>query len=426
MAIGIEIGLPFRRGGVNIPFQSDLLLDYFERQGSNLADSKENKIGKILPACASFNGVDQYVFTSGVSPQVTGGTPIDIEIWFKTNSASTSQYLINCGGSGASFKGFSLRIDTSGNLIFSSSIGDGTLIANQTIASINATTFYRLVLEWNGQTGGPLSWSINGVTGSGTTTKGWSGLSDTLLCVGARKNSGTPTPTSFTQPFNGYIGYAKVVFSTVNYELILSGKGKYAYSPNGNYAVGYMNGLTVSTATLGGSTVYNEIGSIYPMDYGYKIYKKTGEPDEYVPQGGKVSHLTDYTTTTKDTFTGNTKAINMWPCYVDFDYTDEGGASLAIFDRSNTTRCTDFARGALYDAINPYRWFISEIADPRVYFDYFNDGYAGMMFGKVETELYESAYYIKELNRLLGYATDKKGNDQYKVMIYCKINVFAL
>ena len=161
MAIGIGIGLPFRRGGINIPFQSDLLLDYFERQGSNLVYNKENKIGKILPACASFNGVNQYVFTSGVSPQVTGGTPIVIEIWFKTNSASTHQYLINCGGSGASFKGFSLRIDTSGNLIFSSVIGDGSSMANQTIASINATTFYRLVLEWNGQTGGTLSWSIS-------------------------------------------------------------------------------------------------------------------------------------------------------------------------------------------------------------------------------------------------------------------------
>lgn len=417
--IGIGVSNAFKHIG-GIPFKSDLLLDYFERQVSNLVDSKENKIGKILPACASFNGVDQYIYSPSISPRILGSAQLDIIIKFKTTGTGVNQYIAHCGGNTITQLGFSVRIDTTNKLIFSST--DGSVQANQTIATINTTTYYTLELSWNGLTGGTLSWTLNGVPGSGTATRGWIGNSTTPLIIAARQGTGLPDPTVVTQPFKGEMSYFKL--NTI--ELLLNGKGRYCYSADGNYALDYRNGTTIASATFGNTPVYNEIGSVYPMDYGYKIYKKSGELDEYVPYNGIISHLTGYETTTKDTFSGNTKSINVWPCYVDFDYSDEGGAFLDIFDRSNTDRCTDFARGDLYDANNPYRWFITEISDPRIYFDYFTPGYAGKMFGKVITELYESAYYIKELNKLLVYTTDKTGADQYRVIQYCKINVFAL
>ena len=39
MAIGIGIGLPFRRGG-GIPFQSDLALNFYERQYADFLEKK--------------------------------------------------------------------------------------------------------------------------------------------------------------------------------------------------------------------------------------------------------------------------------------------------------------------------------------------------------------------------------------------------
>lgn len=154
--IGARIYQAFSGGG--IPFKSDLLLDYFERQGHNLMDAKENKIGKILPTCASFNGVNQYAYTPGSSPYITGGSSIDIDIWFKCNAVNVNQYLLNCGGVTGALKGFSLRMDTSGKIIFGTSAGDGSSVASQTIATLNASTYYRLQVSWDGLTGGTLSW----------------------------------------------------------------------------------------------------------------------------------------------------------------------------------------------------------------------------------------------------------------------------
>ena len=382
-------------------------------------------MGKILPTCASFNGVDQYVYNGSSSPFIKGGVPLSIKIIFKPSSFAALQYLLNCGAQGVTAKGFSLTINTSGNLIFSSAVGGGSSIAAQTISSLSLNTAYTLELSWNGQTGGTLNWILNGNSGSGTTTKAWSEDSTYRLFIACRQSAGNPA-TTVANFFSGGMSYVMVNDGTVNYELHLSGKGKYAYSTDGNYVIEYRNGASIATATIGGSSTYNEIGSIYPMDYGYKIYKKDGMPDEYVPYGGKISHLTGYTTTSQDTFEGNTKTVNMWPCYIDFDYSDEGGSAIELFDRSNVTRCTDLARGALYDSSNHYRWHISELADPRVYFEYFNDGYAGMLFGKVTTELYESNYYIKDLLEVLVYTTDKKGSEQWSVMLYCGINVFAI
>nr|AKH47532.1 hypothetical protein [uncultured marine virus] len=117
---------------------------------------------------------------------------------------------------------------------------------------------------------------------------------------------------------------------------------------------------------------------------------------------------------------------NMISSFIDFDPTASTDAKLDNFDRSNATIFNNTARaGADYDSSNPYRFHVDNITDPLVYCMFFNVGYKGKIFAKIIAALtglvYKPTLYKEELN----YSTDKKGDDEYKVMKYCGIGGYA-
>lgn len=392
-------------GFVGVQFESDLQTLHKTRSGNSIAESLASLPATILPACAKFNGTSHFLYNAS-GPYLQGGTAFDKTVKFNAASKSGSvRTLWSYGGYAAASKGISCYIALTTGVI-TVTTASGTALSTATFHAITLNTDYELRVQWDGQTGGTITATLNGIAMTSNISTAWVGNSGFSLSVGCYRPS---SPVSF---FSGKI----YEFDTYKF----NGLGKYEYDLTG-----------VNNLTWNGNaphTDYSSYASGYFLTNGYSVYKKTGELDEYVPTGVSATFLTllGYLLSDHDTYAGSVSDVNMFPCYIDFNPTDGVDARIAIFDRSNVTRCTDLARGSLYISTEPYRWHISEIADPRVYFEYFNIGYAGLISAKIETQLSGGVYYIKKFSEQLNYATDKTGVDQYKVMQYCKSNVFAV
>ena len=120
----------------------------------------------------------------------------------------------------------------------------------------------------------------------------------------------------------------------------------------------------------------------------------------------------------------------MADCLVGFNEAADADSELEIFDRSNVTRQTAISRASDYyddtSLATKSRYHITEITDPRIYFEYFNNGYAGKLFAKVLIEEILGEYYFKYYEEQLNSITDLTGADQYKAMRYCGIDIFAI
>lgn len=151
---------------------------------------------------------------------------------------------------------------------------------------------------------------------------------------------------------------------------------------------------------------YELNGSTYPNTQGYSLWEKASNPDIQVPFdiNGNALNLTAGVniptgyTKTRDIVAGGNK-WNMADALIDFDPDDGTNALVDIFDRSNATIQNATSRASLfYDASNPYRYQINEIADPRIYDTFFEDAYKDRIFGKVQLDGTDLVRYDEELN----------------------------
>jgi hypothetical protein len=91
---------------------------------------------------------------------------------------------------------------------------------------------------------------------------------------------------------------------------------------------------------------------------------------------------------------------------------------LDIFNRSNTTIQNATSRASLfYDAANPYRYQVNEIADPRIYETFFEAAYQYRIFSKIVLATNDDLIrYDEELN----YGTQKTTEEVLKINKYLK------
>ena len=93
-------------------------------------------------------------------------------------------------------------------------------------------------------------------------------------------------------------------------------------------------------------------------------------------------------------------------------------SQIEIFNRVDTVIQTDVSRAsAFYDADNPHRYHVSEIADPNIYDTFFEIDYKNRFFGVVKL-ISGTPVLLKEF---LNYATKKVGDGLTKVLKYCGI-----
>lgn len=189
----------------------------------------------------------------------------------------------------------------------------------------------------------------------------------------------------------------------------------------------HMTGVNLTSAKIG----YSASGSRHSLEKGYSLYVKAANPDIEVPFSDAgialvsptvpagYSKLTD--------FAGSDEVHNIADSLIDFDPADATPAVLAVLDRSNVTYQNAASRAADdYDASNPYRYKARSVADPRILTAYFNEGYAGMPYQKITTELISGSYYPKTIEEVMLTKTDRTGADQLRLMKYCGTDVFAI
>jgi hypothetical protein len=404
---------------IGLPFQNDIIQIY-ERNGNILQGN--NYSADILTPVAEFTASEQrYIYNAGNSPFIQGGA-LNIKVRFKVKSFDTTQRILECGAAGLNQQGIHLSIATNGTLAVRTCTPDGSATATINLFTITLNTWYNFELNWNGLTGDILTWSANELSGSSTTTKGWTGNSIWRLIIGAGRFAGNPMTSAYSF-FNGFISYVEVTDTQDTYVYNLTGLGNYTYSLSGHGHLKNLKGASVNSGT-DNMFSYDKTGSFELMNNGYKLFVKENTANEYVPIGQNTNHLSGYSEIA--TFTGAAGSINMYPCLIDFNPGNVENSDLEIFDRSNEVRCTALARGDNYNELQPSRWHISELVDPRIHTFYFNDGFAGKLFAKIETEQVEENIIIKKLLQQLNYNTDKKGTDQVIVMIYCGTDIFIL
>jgi len=409
----------------NLFGKDDLLTRHNNIDEDVFTESLEGLPAKILPATALFNGTDNgLINTSGT--KITGGTPIDIEFTFILANVSGSDGVIGIGGQAAASKGITIILSSSEVITVLTS--DGTTLNTAEFQDLNIADVGKKIrcrIQWDGITGHTMTCDIWGdaieVFGEGTfdhhqatstQTIAWFGDSSEAISIGCYRGS---IPLGF---WAGYIQHVKVAGI---FEMYPTGLGKYEYD--------IIGGTTLTWIGTAGYTTFAEnTDNLYYFKNGWKLYTK-GADKEYLPYGASdaVIVAAGYVLADYGNYVSSESVLNMFPCLIDFDPDDGTDPLIDNLDRSNVTIATDLSRAsAYYDVLNPYRWHINEIADPRIYTEFLNVGYAGKLYSKITTQLSGGNYYIKSLNEVLNFATDKLAEDQIKIMIYCGSNVFAI
>jgi hypothetical protein len=167
----------------------------------------------------------------------------------------------------------------------------------------------------------------------------------------------------------------------------------------------------------------------YKLTNGYTLYGKAGAINIQVPRllaGTKIISPTlpaGYVEILD--VAGIVTGHNHSDFIMDFDPTDSLDSRLAVFDKSNTTIHVATTSMNYYNSTSVYEWRLLELYDPRIYFDYFNVGYRGMIYSKIGSiEVLGVIYPISYTEQLI-YSVDKTGIKEWGIMKHCGIDVFA-
>jgi lysophospholipase L1-like esterase len=388
------------------PSNSDISLRYTSRSGSDLLEtgSGSNRDAKIMTYISKFDGTNYLKKASaGIIANLTDWT-----LSFKirvTNFAAERAIYSEIGGTA-----YHLIYFTDANTLRIMRVGDGVglkLIEYSFAFQIN-TTYYITIRQTTSTT---IDCWING---SKQATK-------TLVTVGASTITNIYFGTYDQSNFNLTGNLIKAdVFNTA-----LSDTDAVKFHSNVDFTTGlilrlYPTGLTSTeldvagsngVLTWGGTHPYiNDLsieGSLDYLDNGYSVYWKQGSSNIVVPYTVTSALATvllglGYLPLRKHL--GSTTELNMAPCIIDFDYTDSTNASLASFDRSNTTIHNSIARfGSDYDSGNPYRWRIEDIADFDFYDGWKNATYK-LNYARV-SNIYDLKYLPVSLKEIIVFNT---------------------
>jgi hypothetical protein len=378
--------------GITVPFSTDLDTWHKTITDTTFAESIESLPAKFLPRVADFNGTDDYILLN--SAIVMNDFDITIEFITGSNITTDKNILDTAAASLA-------RIFISLGTLFVELDLNGDIV-NFTANTLTINTHYIARFL---RVGTSCTLTLNDFTpeikifptGTGTLTI------DRISGSGAR----------------WFLGKIISLIMDDNLNMRLSGQGDYEYNLSGNANHG-------TWAGTGGRYTYDLEGSDYSNVNGYSLWEHATSDDIQVSfdTDGNALSLTPGTniptgyTKTRDVLAGGTK-WNMQDALIDFDPDDGTDAAIAILDRSNATYQTATSRAAdNYDAANPYRYQVNEIADPRIYDTYFEAAYKDRIFGKVILDGTDLIRYDEVLN----YGTVKAGSNLVTVQEYCGID----
>jgi len=392
----------------NIPFFSDLSGYITGRTGTNMSAILGSD-AEILPACGYFAGSEGGNY-GHVSVSNWAGTDSQgfIETRFYFMGSNVYHYILSSGDENYSSRYFRFGI---ANKKLELHVRCGATSVHNVIRGQT-----ELSVGWNtirvGSNGSVYSMFINGqeesfIAATGVNDGAWANKSGSGTFLRDNVTIGVCLLNSLvTTNSPMYIDY--VNYNNTN-KWIVTGIGNHIYDVIGGLHMDWINGSDVAY-DLGASTGL--------LDNGYSVWTSVGKSDEIVPyySGQSIdvsSFLVDYVKS--HDCVGVLTGHNLAPSLINIPGVN--------FNRSNVTIFNDAARnGDDYSTTNPNRWRPQDIADPRIYYEWRNVGFKGMIGIKVNHE--NNKFYA--IYDILLYSTDKRGNDQYSVMQYCENDDFAL
>ena len=417
-AIGVGVGIPFGRSRGWTPQISDLNFWGKGRSGLTIPDTLGNNAA-ILPKCEIVGNVGATNQPSLVVANFGNVSSGFIEAKVYIDKADTYYYIWSSARrsfqSGVNYKYFSIAILSSRPTIRvrDDSAAYENIIQAPAVAS-NGWYTIRFASD-----GSAYSISVNGtnqaldVSGSGGSDNGnW------LADVANRENIYVGLVYSYNAINSQDFKIAYINFNDTN-KWVFTGQ-KYVYDIIGT------THLTSSVVTPS----FDSGGSSELLDNGYSLWTKAGAVDEYVPyKNGSPYDVSSFLVgyTKQRDYAGSLTTHNLAPSLIDFDHANANPAALAVLDRSSVTYQSAVSRAASdYNAAEVFQYNIANIADPRIWTTFFNEGHAGKAYQKITTELISGSYYPKSIEELILLKTDKTGAAQLKVMEYCGTDVFAI
>lgn len=443
MAIGIGIGLPFRRGGVNIPFQSNLAQRGAELSGIELFDSNSNKIADVLLPYLRLETTSKYaVRTDTDNTFDIGSNNFTFASWIKseTNSVPSVAYCFAGKYTSTSVNGrWGIIATSNGKYTFNAQSSGGLKsITSEVLCTDLAWHFHVLEID---QALSKLYYYIdniligeiaytgtfanlnsvyefylgiaNGANGSGTQFGVPMSISDTylfkrLLSPSEKNNLYNRQHVTGAVAHYHMLGssFSDTTVEVRNLNIVhdSSGNGNHLYCP----------------AVTRRNYMYSEYGSRYGVNNGYTRHTNGFETifvglDDNGNEVNLIGTVEGALVLPKGFYklrnhTGNFQKHNLCNSVVKF--------TGARFDRSNATYWNDLGRDATvtgyYNAASPKDFHIEELNNLEFY-NWSQTGENGKIFVKIDGNSYGVR---KTLMDLLIYNTNKQNTDYEKVMKY--------
>ena len=152
-------------------------------------------------AHTTFDGTNEYVSMGDVLDQ-NYNDDFSISIWFNTDSLSSTQFLLTKQEGSGNFRGYNIRIETSGKIQFALLNTTSNLARVETTTTISTSTWYHLVITKSTSSSvSGLKIYINGVSDTLTTINDTLGSNTTTHAVDFQISARNGT----TLPFDGLI-----------------------------------------------------------------------------------------------------------------------------------------------------------------------------------------------------------------------------
>jgi len=379
------------------------LTSWLDRRSGLLMTGDVGSSAQILPACGRFSGSSYCSRT--ISDFGSADFSGYVEARFYFDGEMTRKYIFGSGDQAYSTRFFSIRVENATPAIY---VSDGAKGISNRIMTVDTLSVGWHTVRWV-STGTAYRIIVDGVekTLFGTVNDGkW--IADVKYSTWVRDNisSGALILNSIVYSTETRIDY---VDYNGTHKWIFTGTGRYVYDVIGDLHM---------TWNISPSLAYDAEGSQELLSGGYSKWTASGQQDEIVPyKAGAPNDVTAFLTgySKARDYDGSTTRHNLAPSLIEMPD--------ATYDRSNTTIHAAAARsGYDYDALNPRRWRVEDLVDPRIYYEWRNVGYRGMIGARTENNG-AVFYYISEL---FSYSIDKRGDDQFGIMRYNRVSNLAL
>lgn len=430
MAIGIGIGLPFRKTLVGIPFASDLAMRVTSRSGITLVDELGNN-SSILPAYLYKPNTTLDMHCNDGGALSVGTNSLVLSCWVKGESATISQVGYVCGKAvtGVVNGKYYFYIGTDGTYRATIQPSGGIKTITSTV-NAKDLAWHNLIMVID-NTAKVFKFFIDNVQiGSDTAFTGtFSTLGDSYpFCIGT--GTGVDgnvrqcpalvslsdvvlydrllTPTELTGLFNRTIAATPKAYFP-----LLGTSNTYEWDASGNgYHITVLNEENQTDRKL--FYKYSAYGSTWGLDKGFTLYKN-GQGYSYIPYDmngiALVNPPLPIGATKLSEHPGNLTKVNLANCLININNVH--------WDRSNATIWSWAARSSetFYDSSITNGWHTSELNNHRIA-EWANSGHKAKGFVKITDHSYKDR---KVLDELFTYTTDHYSSGYSSIIAsHCK------